>query len=304
MRSAGSARQSVVTSAHQDETDKFRWLVETWRDDLEVYGTLGEPGFHVVAVYRFGVWSLRQRGMVRWITSKAYVLVHFFIRNFYGVELPRRAQVGKRLRLPHPMGVVIHAQAQIGDECLIRQNVTIGQYNYGRDRPPPFAPRIGNGVWVGAGAVIVGGITIGDNARIGPNTVVMTDVPPGGFVFARGAAVTAPLQWGDETGSEDRIATGLGNSIEETAPPESEAISNGVETAQLIALINEVADLGEPIDSDTPLISTGIIDSFDVVALLTAVEDRFGVTIDPEEVDVETFDTPSQMGARIASRRG
>lgn len=55
----------------------------------------------------------------------------------------------------------------------------------------------------------------------------------------------------------------------------------------------------EPLDQDTPLISSGIIDSFDVVALLTMVETEYRVSINPEDIDVESFDTPAQMLAYI-----
>lgn len=286
--------------ADRDRSDGIRWLLNTWREDLAVHGTPTEPGFHAVAIYRFGVWSLRQRGVARWITSKAYVLANLFVRNIYGVELPRRAEIGRRLRLPHPMGVVVHPQTQIGDECMIRQNVTIGQYNYGRERRPPYAPRLGNGVWVGAGAVIVGGITIGDNARIGPNAVVMSDVPPGGFVFARASGVAGPLLGdGEERRGDGPVAMADDSNIEKGSAEAGTTV--GPEAGDLIALLYELAEPEEPIDPNTPLISTGIIDSFDITALLTAIEDRFGVTIDPDEVDVAQFDTPSQMIARISS---
>jgi serine O-acetyltransferase len=68
----------------------------------------------------------------------------------------------------------------IGDDCVIRQNATIGAL--GGERPLE-APRLGRGVQVGVGAVILGPVTIGDGARIGPNAVVMTDVPAGATVF-------------------------------------------------------------------------------------------------------------------------
>jgi acyl carrier protein len=71
----------------------------------------------------------------------------------------------------------------------------------------------------------------------------------------------------------------------------------------LIRLISTTARLDEPIDPDTPLISSGFIDSFDVVALLAVFESQYGVAIAPEQVDVETFDTPSQMLSHIEAAR-
>jgi len=75
--------------------------------------------------------------------------------------------------LPHPNGVVMHRDAVIGVNCMIMQQVTIGQLAEGG------APRLGDGVYVGAGAKVLGEITIGDGASIGANAVVLSDVPPG-----------------------------------------------------------------------------------------------------------------------------
>lgn len=70
-----------------------------------------------------------------------------------------------------------------------------------------------------------------------------------------------------------------------------------------ISLIRTAVRIDEPIDSQTPLISSGFIDSFDVVALLAVFERQYGVAIAPDQVDVETFDTPRQMLTRIEALR-
>ena len=77
------------------------------------------------------------------------------------------------MMLPHPNGVVIHEDAVIGDDCMIMQQVTIGMIGTGQ------VPRIGNGVYIGAGAKIIGKVEVGDGARIGANAVVVDDVPAG-----------------------------------------------------------------------------------------------------------------------------
>ena len=82
------------------------------------------------------------------------------------------ATLGRKLMLPHPNGVVIHEEAVIGDECMIMQQVTVGMIGEGQ------VPRIGNRVYIGAGAKIIGNVTVGDDARIGGNAVVTKDVPP------------------------------------------------------------------------------------------------------------------------------
>lgn len=78
----------------------------------------------------------------------------------------------------HPVGIVIGGKSKIGEHCIIRQNVTIGQV---REQYPV----IGDRVEVGAGAIILGGITIGDDAVIGAGAVVTRDVPPGHLYLSR-----------------------------------------------------------------------------------------------------------------------
>ena len=79
-----------------------------------------------------------------------------FVRNVYGIQLSPQTQIGRRLRIVHQHGIVIHKSAVIGDDCLIRHGVTIGAAR------GPGAPRLGDRVEVGAGAVLVGNIRIGD----------------------------------------------------------------------------------------------------------------------------------------------
>jgi serine O-acetyltransferase len=98
------------------------------------------------------------------------------IRNSYGIELPYSAQLGRRVVIEHQSCIVIHGDCVIGDDCIIRQGVTMG--NRYLDRPFD-APKLGKRVNVGAGAKLFGNITIGDDANIGANAVVLSDIPPG-----------------------------------------------------------------------------------------------------------------------------
>jgi serine O-acetyltransferase len=92
-----------------------------------------------------------------------------------GTDIPLNCQIAGGLLLTHPNGIVIHPNSQIGPNCLIFQQVTLGAGDGG-------SPRLGGNVMVGAGAKLLGGITIGDNARIGANSVVVKDVPAGATV--------------------------------------------------------------------------------------------------------------------------
>lgn len=82
--------------------------------------------------------------------------------------IPPSTKIGKGTIIPHSVGIVIHQYSIIGEDCVIYQNVTIGNAN---------GPKIGSGVIIGSGACILGDITIGDNVKIGANAVVLQNVP-------------------------------------------------------------------------------------------------------------------------------
>lgn len=101
--------------------------------------------------------------------------LHVFTRNFYGIELPFSAKIGRRVIFEHQHGIVVHGNSVIGNDCILRQGVTLGM----RDMSKPFeAPALGNGVNVGCGSAILGAVKIGDNSAIGANSVVLSDVQP------------------------------------------------------------------------------------------------------------------------------
>lgn len=88
--------------------------------------------------------------------------------------------IGAGLRLTHPFGIIINKNTSIGDNCTIFQFVTIGAIE--KEGFTHLAPKIGNNVYIGAGAKILGNINIGDNVKVGANSVATTDVPDGGTV--------------------------------------------------------------------------------------------------------------------------
>lgn len=95
-----------------------------------------------------------------------------------GASIPVRTKIGGKIVFPHGMaGIFISQDAEIGEGCVIFQQVTIGS-NTLSDAKRPGSPVIGKNVYIGAGAKIIGQVTIGDNCRIGANCVVFEDVPP------------------------------------------------------------------------------------------------------------------------------
>ena len=136
------------------------------------------PGFQALLAYRLGVWC---NGLSPWILRVPLRQVPGFIELLRAQLLRDRALSHRADRTAasassHQHGIVIDPRAVIGDDCMIRQGVTIG--GGGRRDDAPRAPRLGDRVHLGAGAVLAGPISIGDDVVIGPNAVVMTSVPP------------------------------------------------------------------------------------------------------------------------------
>jgi serine O-acetyltransferase len=132
-------------------------------------------GFRAMAVYRFGRWRYRIRPrFLRLPFSLLYKLLFFKMKG-KGIELPCEVDVGEGFRIDHQGGIVISGYAKIGKNCVVRNGVTIGLARV----EDPAAPVIGDNVDIGAGAKLLGRITIGDNVKIGANAVVLSDIPSG-----------------------------------------------------------------------------------------------------------------------------
>ena len=110
---------------------------------------------------------------IKVILIKIAVLRHRFWSVITGADIPINVQIAGGLLMPHPNGIVLHADVKIGANCLIFQQVTIGSKD---DSKPPI---IGGRVDIGAGAKVLGEINIGNHAKIGANAVVLVDVPAG-----------------------------------------------------------------------------------------------------------------------------
>ncbi|MEQ1591827.1 MAG: serine O-acetyltransferase [Thiobacillaceae bacterium] len=126
------------------------------------------PGFHAIMIHRLAhrVWGAGFKWLGRFISYMA--------RWLTGIEIHPGAHIGRRVFIDHGMGVVIGETAEVGDDCTLYHGVTLGgtSWNKGKRHPTLLA-----GAVVGAGAKILGPITIGRNARIGSNAVVVKDVP-------------------------------------------------------------------------------------------------------------------------------
>lgn len=140
------------------------------------------PGLHALLIYRIGTWSRTLRRPMRWVASLIYRLGFQFCRNVYGIELRQSVTIGRRFQIGHQHGIVIHRFATFGDDCIIRQGVTLGIASEDRWEKG-VGPVIGNNVSFSPGAVVIGNVKIGDNVQIGPNCVVTADVPADRILF-------------------------------------------------------------------------------------------------------------------------
>lgn len=124
-------------------------------------------------------------GIVALLMRKVARLEHSILSILTSSDIDVAVRFGNNLRLPHPTGVVIHGEVLIGEDCMVMQQVTLGQLAEGE------LPVIGSRVYIGSGAKVLGPIKVGDGAQIGANAVVLRDVPPG----ATAVGVPARIIW-------------------------------------------------------------------------------------------------------------
>ncbi|NNM58610.1 MAG: serine O-acetyltransferase [Legionellales bacterium] len=137
------------------------------RSFWEVFFTY--PGIHALLWHRLNnwLWQHHMKGLSRFLSA--------FARFLTGIEIHPAATIGRRFFIDHGMGVVIGETAEIGDDCTLYHGVTLGGTSLHKGKRHPT---LKNNVIVGAGAKILGPIVIGENARIGSNSVVVKEVKP------------------------------------------------------------------------------------------------------------------------------
>lgn len=127
------------------------------------------PGFHALVYHKVShfLYKCGLKGLARWNSQVA--------RFWTGIEIHPGAVIGNGLFIDHGMGIVIGETAVIGNDCTIYHNVTLG--GRGHDKAHKRHPTLEDNVLVGAGAKILGNVTIGENSNIGSNAVILYDVP-------------------------------------------------------------------------------------------------------------------------------
>lgn len=134
-----------------------------------------DPGRKLLRTIRRYQALKKNGGLFAGIRSKYWVLVYRFWSVVCGAEIDLTCDIGGGLLIPHPNGIVIRPKVVIGPNCLLFQQVTIGTIDGN-------FPKIGGHVDIGAGAKILGDVTLGDHCRVGANAVVLDSVKPGDTV--------------------------------------------------------------------------------------------------------------------------
>ncbi|RLU02003.1 MAG: serine O-acetyltransferase [Ketobacter sp.] len=164
---AAHSRKSLYQQLKDDIASVFQ-RDPAARTVLEVLTTY--PGVHAVMLHRIAsrLWLKGWRYPAR--------LLSFIGRFISNVDIHPGAKIGERFFIDHGAGVVVGETAIVGDDVTLYHGVTLGGTSWNKGKRHPT---LGNGVMVGAGAKILGNITVGDNCRVGANSVVVEDVPTG-----------------------------------------------------------------------------------------------------------------------------
>ncbi len=150
--------------------------------DMLFKSILGSPSLQFLFFFRFA--SARPESFFR---KKIHAVSYNFHKKYffrYGFQIPIQTTIGKGFQLLHFGNIVFNSAAIIGENCTIAQGVLIGQSNRG-------VPIIGDCVWIGANAILVGGITIGNNVLIAPGSYVNIDIPENSLVMGNPCSVSS-----------------------------------------------------------------------------------------------------------------
>ena len=169
MTAQSRAATAVVTEDGDPRGDGISATVPDWSREAKPFFAW-MPSRSLLASIRSHARHSNSRNPWKKLLRLNAVLRHRFWSVVTGADIPLGSKIGGGLYLPHPNGVVIHPQAEIGPNCLIFQQVTVGMANGG-------LPSLGGHVDVGAGAKVLGAVHVGNHARIGANAVVLEDVP-------------------------------------------------------------------------------------------------------------------------------
>ena len=180
------------------------------------------PGLHALVLHRGAHWMWQRK--LHWLAR----FTSHCSRWLTGIEIHPGATIGDRVFIDHGMGVVIGETAEVGDGCTIYQGVTLGGTSLAKGAKRH--PTLGRNVVVGAGAKVLGGFTVGDNAAVGSNAVVTKPVPAG----ATAVGIPARIIQAEDSARREEVAAKMGFSaygITQNDDPLSQAMKGLIDNA-------------------------------------------------------------------------
>ena len=284
-----SCSASVMRSSKRDivfnniRTD----IRELTRRETGVLAKVGvillNPGLHAVLLYRLARWFHLHH------LRPLAVLTSYFCSVLTGAQISARATIGKGFVVSHPHGISVGATTVMGEYCTLTHGNLIGQLRGDGDRPV-----IGNYFVAATGAKILGRIRIGDKVRVGPNAVVMKSLPDGVTVAGNPARIVP-----DRRPPESRSAARISG---RRASPNSRAAV----LRRLVEVITNGSGVVTPRDEigeHTVLLGGGIgLDSIEMLHVISAVEEAFGLTIDESDLDIRHLETVGSLAAFVGER--
>ncbi|MCB5186938.1 serine O-acetyltransferase [Methylobacillus caricis] len=231
-------KEDISVVFERDPAARTRWEI------LTTY-----PGVHALLIHRISHWI--------W-THRFYWIARFFshiARWFTGIEIHPGAVIGRRVFIDHGMGVVIGETAVIGDDCTLYHGVTLGgtSWNKGKRHPTLLA-----GVVIGAGAKVLGPITIGVKAKIGSNAVVVKDIPDN----ATAVGIPARILDQEKSRQRDDMAEKIGFSAYGVSDNMNDPMAKAIhvlidhiaqQDAQLQTVMQQLEKLGADVDTDAEI---------------------------------------------------
>jgi serine O-acetyltransferase len=216
------------------------------------------PGVHALIIHRLSHWVWRKRFF--WIAR----FISHISRWMTGIEIHPGATIGRRVFIDHGMGVVIGETAVIHDNCTLYHGVTLGGTSWNKGKRHPTLEQ---GVVIGAGAKILGPITIGAGAKIGSNAVVVKDVPAG----ATAVGIPARILDGEVSKQRDEMAEKIGFSAYAVSDNQNDPMTKAIHalldhaTAQDLKLqevMQQLNKLGADVESDADVGKAFDVDAF------------------------------------------
>lgn len=252
---------------------------------VDLVASFFEMSLWAIGIFRFGKWVQRLRiAIVRWPLMAIYFILYKISQAISGIRISLESEIGPGLVIHNFGGVVVHGR--IGANCIFVQGAQMISRADGKGRG---WPTMGDNIYVGAGAKILGNVAVGNNTRIGANAVVMTDVPDGSVVMPPQCRVI--------------LSTGTAAAVAEAAVPGYP--KQGPLRERVRQLLQDVVLHGRelPADDSVSLLEYGLIDSLGILALAESIPARFGVAVEDHELMPENMDSVEAIG-KFLLRKG